>query len=78
MENAIEIGRVRTPEDGRPYNIYDDAAVRFSCLHGRFVNRPYYLVTSKTLCPSVARGIPDAPRCKTEYKALSVTAYYRL
>ena len=32
--NAIEIDKVRTPEDGRPYDKYDDAAVRFRACTG--------------------------------------------
>ena len=40
------------------------------------MNRPYYHVTTKTLCALVARGFLDAPLRRVKYKVLDVTAYY--
>ena len=40
IANAIEIGRVRTPEDGRPYGIIRWCGGSLSSLHGRQVAVP--------------------------------------
>ena len=40
------------------------------------MNRPYYHVTTKTLCALVARGFPDAPLRRIKHKVLSATGYY--